>query len=237
MLTLTIKFILAHLLGDFLFQPDKWIENKKKKKYKSPYLYWHLLIHTISLLVILQFNIYYWKGILLVIVSHYIIDLLKLSLDKKINSRVLFFADQTLHFIVISGVVHYYYPFKIDIASIYKTESLLLITFLLITTYVTSVVIKILMSKWKIIDESPNQAGKYIGILERLFIFFFILLNYWEGIGFLLAAKSVFRFGDLSKAKDRNLTEYILIGTLLSFGIAIAAAVGYKYFIELSSLP
>jgi hypothetical protein len=38
---------------------------------------------------------------------------------------------------------------------------------------------------------------------------------------FLLAAKSIFRFGDLKKVKDRKLTEYVLIGTLLSFGIAI----------------
>ncbi len=47
--------------------------------------------------------------------------------------------------------------------------------------------------------------------------------------GFLIAAKSIFRFGDLSKAKDRKLTEYILIGTLLSFGIAIACGVAYNY--------
>jgi len=38
----------------------------------------------------------------------------------------------------------------------------------------------------------------------------------------LIAAKSVFRFGDLRESKNRKLTEYILIGTLLSFGIAIA---------------
>ena len=234
MLTLAIKFILAHLAGDFLFQSDKWIDNKKEKKYKSPYLYWHLLIHTVLLLVILQFNFHYWKGIILVIISHYIIDLIKLNLNEKINSRILFFSDQILHFIIIFGVVHYYAPFKINMTSIYSIKSLLLITFLLITTYVSSVVIKILISKWKINDTSPNQAGKYIGMLERLFIFSFIILNYWEGIGFLLAAKSVFRFGDLSKADDRNLTEYILIGTLLSFGIAIATTMGYKYLIELS---
>jgi len=50
----------------------------------------------------------------------------------------------------------------------------------------------------------------------------FVITGNWEGIGFLLAAKSVFRFGDLKESKDRKLTEYILIGTLLSFGIAIA---------------
>jgi hypothetical protein len=42
-----------------------------------------------------------------------------------------------------------------------------------------------------------------------------------EAVGFLLAAKSVFRFGDLKDDHDRMRTEYVLIGTLLSFGIAI----------------
>lgn len=234
MLTLAIKFILAHLAGDFLFQSDKWIKHKRQGKYKSKYLYWHILIHTVLLLITLQFNFKYWKGIVLVIISHYIIDLIKLSLDKKINSQVLFFTDQILHLIVIAGVIQSYHPFKVNLSSVYTIKSLLLITFILITTYVSSVIIKILISKWKINNESPNQAGKYIGMLERLFVFFFIILNYWEGIGFLLAAKSVFRFGDLSKAEDRNLTEYILIGTLLSFAIAIATAIGYKYLIEVS---
>jgi hypothetical protein len=58
--------------------------------------------------------------------------------------------------------------------------------------------------------------------LERLFVFLFVVTGHWEGIGFLLAAKSVFRFGDLKESKDRKLTEYILIGTLLSFGFATA---------------
>jgi hypothetical protein len=232
MLILATKFILTQVAGDFLFRPDKWIKHKKKEKYKSKYLFWYILIHTVLLLVTLQFNFNYWKGIVLVIISHYIIDLAKLSLDKKINSRILFFTDQILHFIVIASVVHYYNPFSVNLSLVYNIESLLLITFLRITTYVSSVIIKILISKWKINDEFPNQAGKYIRMLERLFVFSFIILNYWERIGFLLTAKSVFRFGDLSKAKDLNLTEYILIGTLLSFGIAISSAIAYKFLIE-----
>ena len=60
--------------------------------------------------------------------------------------------------------------------------------------------------------------------MERLLILVFVLLGKWEGVGFLLAAKSVFRFGDLKEAHDMRLTEYVLIGTLLSFGIAIFVA-------------
>jgi uncharacterized membrane protein (DUF373 family) len=45
-----------------------------------------------------------------------------------------------------------------------------------------------------------------------------------------LAAKSIFRFGDLKESKDVKLTEYILIGTLLSFGLGILCAMVYKIF-------
>ena len=69
--------------------------------------------------------------------------------------------------------------------------------------------------------DSLQDAGKYIGIMERLFVFAFILTDHWEAIGFLLAAKSIFRFGDLKESKERKLTEYVLIGTLLSFGMAV----------------
>jgi hypothetical protein len=235
MLTLALKFILAHLMGDFLFQSDSWIKHKKENKHASKYLYWHIAIHTALLLLALQFNMRYWLGIMLIVVSHYIIDVVKLHLEKKSNARLLFFIDQLLHFVVIFGVIQIYSPFNIAIASIYTPQSLLLITAIVTITYVSSIIIKILMSKWKIKDVSKNQAGKYIGMLERLFIFYFIVINYWAGIGFLLAAKSIFRFGDLTKTEDRNLTEYILIGTLLSFGIAIAIAVGYKYLLDIAS--
>ncbi|MBP8155648.1 MAG: DUF3307 domain-containing protein, partial [Leadbetterella sp.] len=40
MIAWVLKLTLAHLLGDFMFQPDKWIENKNRKTYKSKYLYY-----------------------------------------------------------------------------------------------------------------------------------------------------------------------------------------------------
>ena len=76
-------------------------------------------------------------------------------------------------------------------------------------------------------DHAPSleNAGRYIGMLERLFVFGFIAAGHWQGVGFLLAAKSIFRFGDLRQAGDRQLTEYVLIGTLLSFGAASLAGI------------
>ena len=90
-----------------------------------------------------------------------------------------------------------------------------------------SILIQIIISKWaphteENENESLENAGKYIGILERLLVLAFVISGHWQAVGFLIAAKSVFRFGDLKESKDRKLTEYILIGTLLSFGIALA---------------
>jgi hypothetical protein len=91
---------------------------------------------------------------------------------------------------------------------------------------------KTIISKWDLTEynkeDTLKDAGAYIGILERLLVFIFIITNHWEGVGFLITAKSVFRFSDLSKAKDRKLTEYILIGTLISFGLAIVFGLGYQ---------
>ena len=75
MIVLTLKLMLAHILGDFIFQPDSWVKDKRKHKYKSAKLYWHLGVHAIALLLALQFDFRYWLGILLIVISHFIIDL------------------------------------------------------------------------------------------------------------------------------------------------------------------
>lgn len=237
MLVLFLKLFLAHIVGDFVFQPNKWVKSKEKKKYKSPYLYWHIFVHTITLLVALQFNFKYWLGILIIVSSHYLIDLVKLYLTKKVNFRWLFLWDQLAHLIIILSVVRVYEVFAINFSALYTPQFLLFIIAILLVTVVSSIVMRILISKWDLDGNSNkkslNDAGKYIGILERLFIFVFVITYNWQGIGFLLAAKSIFRFGDLSKSEDRKLTEYILIGTLLSFGLAIGIALGYNYMVSL----
>ena len=232
---LLIKLILAHLIGDFLFQPDSWIKDKKKKKIKSKFLYIHIGIHFIALMVLLQFQLI--AASILIVLSHFIIDLLKIYLSNKKNERLLFIGDQILHLLIILGVVYYYEALTINLDQIYSPQALLFIVFIITVTYVFSVIIKLLIAPWdKEINndqKSIEGAGKYIGILERLLVFTFVLLDVWSAIGFLITAKSVFRFGDLTEGKNRKLTEYILIGTLLSFGSAIFAGIIYNYLSEL----
>jgi hypothetical protein len=231
MVELALKLIIAHVLGDFVLQPDKWVEDKKQKKHKSPALYYHLLIHAFAVITLLGFNLSYWPIIITIVVSHYIIDLIKLNIPQRINGRLQFISDQLAHLLVIGILVYIYVPYQVNWGIIYSEKALLFVLAILCVTYVAAIFMKMIMSKWPLPEDCSNDslehAGKYIGILERLFVFGFIVLNQWAAIGLLITAKSVFRFGDLTRSKDRKLTEYILIGTLLSFGMAIIVGVIY----------
>jgi hypothetical protein len=226
---LLLKLLLAHLLGDFILQPMGWVKAKETQKLRSPILYVHSMFHgALSLLLVWDIDFLGWA--ILIAASHLLIDGGKLMLQTKANASRLFFIDQALHLAVIAGIWLYLqmpeWPLWIEIDPI---RALLYLTAIAFLTIPSSVLVKILMAKWTIdivaIETgSLANAGMYIGILERLFVFAFVLSGHWEAVGFLIAAKSVFRFGDLREAKDRKLTEYILIGTLLSFGLAFIAA-------------
>jgi hypothetical protein len=62
-------------------------------------------------------------------------------------------------------------------------------------------------------------------MLERILILTFVLIDQFAGIGFLIAAKSILRFGDIKNKENRKEAEYILLGTMISFIIAIAIGI------------
>jgi hypothetical protein len=67
-------------------------------------------------------------------------------------------------------------------------------------------------------------GGRWIGLCERALIFVVVLARMELAVGFLIAAKSILRFGDVKNRHDRMEAEYIIIGTLLSFLWGIAGA-------------
>jgi len=230
-----IKLIIAHLIGDFFLQPTSWVEEKEIKKLKSAKLYLHVAIHiALVFLIFLSFGV--WKVALLIGLIHFAIDALKLLFQTKKNARLLFFIDQVLHFTSIVVIWHLFYKGSLDISYLNEAKTWIIISGALFLTMPTSITMRVIIARW-IPDNQPDSpkslqnAGKYIGILERVLIFVFILTSHFEAVGFLLAAKSIFRFGDLKEAHDLKLTEYVLIGTLLSFGIAIVTAMLTQMFV------
>jgi hypothetical protein len=225
------KFLLAHLIGDFIFQPSGWVRDKERRKFRSIKLYIHTLLHGVLVFLF----VWNWKAALVITITHFIIDAAKLHLQTEKNKRILFFVDQLLHLAVIVGILVLFYNFNIQFQFLITEKKLALLTGIVALTAPASITIKTLIGQWapqtgEKNGESLKNAGTYIGMLERVLVFAFISTGNWAGVGFLLAAKSVFRFGDLRKSKDRKLTEYILIGSLLSFSIAIFAGIAFVYF-------
>lgn len=224
-----LKLILAHFMGDFLLQPKTWVDRKEQKKGQSIILYLHALLHGLLVLLLL-WDITYWTLALALTLLHGAIDALKLYAQRENSKTRWFLIDQALHLVSITAVWMLWTTPDINFLELALQPTIwIFATALLFITAVSGVVVQVLMTNWSnALNEDSNQslpnAGKYIGILERLFVFVFIITGNWQGIGFLLAAKSVFRFGDLKESKSRKLTEYILIGTLLSFGIATIVA-------------
>jgi len=227
-MTLFLKLLLAHLIADFWLQPAAWVTEKERKRHRSSVLYLHAGIHGI-LSFIAIWNLSLWLPALVIAGTHWVIDLAKVSFQRGHNRSFWFFLDQLLHVTVIAmvslvlvspGPVEWLFPWQ---------DALLIATAIVFLTSPSSAIIRIIISQWTpdtlhSVSSSLPDAGKFIGYLERFLVFLFILFGRWEAVGFLLAAKSVFRFGDLKEAQDRKLTEYVLIGTMLSFIIALLTA-------------
>ncbi len=230
-----VKLVLAHLIGDFMLQPLKWVIHKEANKIKSKYLYLHVLIH-FALYVLVLWDFTLWKIAVILALSHLLIDLAKLYTNPWFkNKSIPFFIDQILHILVLY-VCSYYTELPEHFISLFENLNWPLVLVVLFVTSPSAIIMGKLLEPMSgqinTDHKSLPNAGKYIGIIERLFVLVFILLGRWEAIGLLITAKSVFRFNDLKESNNRKLTEYILIGTLVSFGLAILAGLWYLNHIE-----
>jgi hypothetical protein len=223
-----VKLVLAHLVGDFLLQPRSWVLHKEEKKAGSWKLYVHACIHA-ALVFLLFRDSTTWPLALAVGLSHLVTDTIRVYFQKEKTRTAWFLADQGIHLLVIVALWWYWTAIPDVVPFLTSPRFILYVTALFFLTQPMAIIVATVMRPWaeripQENDHSLENAGKYIGVLERLFVFGFIIANHWEAVGFLLAAKSVFRFGNLRQSNERKLTEYVLIGTLLSFGAAILSA-------------
>ena len=236
---LLIRLLVAHFAADFIFQPNDWVKDKVEKKGKSKYLLFHGgIIFVLTFLAVMDFSLF-WV-VFIIASTHIIIDRIKSGFEN--DTLAIFFIDQLLHIaiIFICWIIYTsnFTEFQSGIINLYNNSVLwIYILGYLLITMPASIVITKITSKFagdlESSSESLKDAGKWIGIIERILILTFIVLNQFEAIGFLIAAKSVFRFSELKDGKDQKKTEYILIGTLLSFSIAIIIGISVVYFTKI----
>lgn len=222
--------LLAHLLTDFNFQSYRQAKDKSDRGFKSPYLKWHILIMFISSWV-LSLQLKFVFAALFIALTHWVIDGFKPQLVKnRWVGKYAFFIDQGLHlfFLVIAIVVYNNWFSIVPIVDFPLSEKWLafILAFVLCGKTI-NIIIKEIFKLFDIkvgdTEDLPN-AGRLIGITERWLVLVFVLINQFAAVGFLLASKSILRYK--SEQEDGfNKTEYVLIGTLLSFGFAIGTAI------------
>lgn len=234
-----IRLIAAHLLSDFVLQTDKICEGKKcGSKGRFAWQALHSFIHALSAyLLVAEWNV--WIVPIAVFLTHFMIDCMKVEFMKE--SSVSFVVDQLAHLIVLLVLWLLVFSDGMSLLDGIAIEWNNMSVWIVVTAYIlilkpTSVFLSLFIRKWapsEVSDESLPNAGKWIGYLERVLILTFIFTGNAEGIGFLLAAKSIFRFGELSKAKEIRTTEYVLIGTLASFVVAVVVGCAGQYLRQL----
>ncbi len=238
-------FLLLHVLGDFYFQTDR-ISEKKNAQYR--YVILHSLIYAAVFFagVVPIWSVPAAWMILVLVISHYAVDSLKYLGKKRIrfiakaSDEALYLADQSLHllsFIIVAffavwkGISVSLQPWMgnlLALAGLSGKAVLGWLCVLLLICKPANITIKLMLAKYRPVQENDvsNNAGAFIGSLERTIITLLLSAGQYAAIGLILTAKSVARYDRISK--DQIFAEYYLLGTLLSTLFAIAAFLVFK---------
>ena len=229
---LIIMQFMAHLLSDFLLQSEKFCKAKEEKMLSKQH-FLHALIVAFTA-YIFSFDWYFAVSALIIGFSHLLIDILKsyYIIKKEARKPLLFFIDQLMHVFVLSLVSfiyiknynpNYIFDFSVD------TKFLAIGAAFLFCTKPVNIIIRYIFELFglsilkqptnaatdSVTEKELENAGKVIGVTERFMALGLILAGQFGAVGLIIAAKSILRFNSPQK------NEYILVGTLLSFGCAI----------------
>jgi hypothetical protein len=238
-LKLALSILLAHLLGDLPLQTESIVRGKAKG---IPAYLWHGAIH----LLVLALSVavfaglewlprgWFWVLSLLYVIAHLGIDGIKqklLASARIADSASVYILDQALHVCTMAILAWALArPSWVSIRSEFSWapatgEKVLLagIVYLMVVFgggYVIRYLTRNLAAGIEKPGETPEQvenAGMYIGWLERFLVVTAIIVQSPSMVGLILTGKSIARFPEL---KER-FAEYFLIGTLLSIGLAV----------------
>jgi hypothetical protein len=212
----------GHLIADFWLQPTSWVRHKQINGWKSTKLLIHSAIASLlPVLFILRLDVWWFFPV--IFFSHYIFDVVK---SKRENTIFSYIVDQFLHITILailSVSLNLSLPDQIAIFWIYFSG------LILVTQPLGILVGKFLNVITKAGSEKAKlDASAWIGILERILIVIFVSMLQFQAIGFLVAAKSIYRFSDTHKDGAAK-AEYYLLGTLFSFTLAIITGLAISW--------
>ncbi|MFG6531803.1 MULTISPECIES: DUF3307 domain-containing protein [unclassified Sulfitobacter] len=219
--------LIAHLLADFVFQTNAMVAAKRKPQV--------LLLHGAIVFALTALAL---GGSLipaaLLALAHTAIDALKTyAVPEHQRDRLWpYLTDQLAHLISI-GVLVLYAPDAFASGIWADHSGTLIPPALFLAGLITATLAGgpavgglMLPHKAQAQPDGLENAGRMIGLLERALIFLMVMIGELAGIGFLIAAKSILRFDTVKK--NQKISEYVIIGTLASFGWALIAAFATK---------
>jgi hypothetical protein len=222
----------AHVLADFVFQPGWMVSRKREPLVLAGH---GGVVLATAILATGSVD----PGLLWLVALHVAIDALKAQGPRRLAP---FLLDQAAHLAVLAALAQA----RPDIWANGLWGGfdalpgvMLVLAGAIMTTRAGGFAVGLLMEPFaarlpvEITAESLPGAGRVIGHLERGLILALVLLGQPQGVGLLIAAKSILRFGAVRD--DRALSEYVIIGTLASFAWALLAA--YATIAGLAALP
>ncbi len=223
------KLILSHLITDFILQPKSWVDERSAKHFASAKLYLHGFITALLAFIITGFQ--YWIVSVVILITHILIDGWK---SYRKQTVTYFILDQLLHLLILIACWYFTFIKWNDIVDAWHQINEDLVMWKTITAFIflsapAGILIGQVTKQWR--DKLPEaenlaNAGKWIGIIERAIILVFVLYSQYSAIGLLVAAKGIIRFNE--KDRQEIKTEYLVIGTLMSIGLAIATGLIIK---------
>lgn len=230
MIATIIALLFAHVLADFALQTNWMIAHKDKAQGFLA----HAAVVALTAWAALGFGDP--LAIAVLVAAHMAIDAIK-TFGGFRDLRA-FVIDQAAHLVVICAVAvawphlwtsGHWAPYPALL------QPMVLLTGLILSLRAGEFAIALLMRPYRgrVNNAGLKNGGRVIGWLERGLIFALIGLGQPLGVGFLVAAKSVLRFG--TATRDQRSAEYVIIGTLASFGWAILVA--YGTFGMLQAMP
>lgn len=239
--TCFLALYLAHLVTDFVLQPDRLVTQKKRG---SALAYAeHGGIHLLAAILFLGFALPpLWRhagfygfvaGLTLV---HLGMDWSKIRLMRSgwiEDSATAFLGDQFLHFLTVClAAFLIIQPSPPDLTAAIRglqlgsEKPLLLLVVYVGVIFGGGYVVRfltrpLLKTDLRELGETTNElqnAGMYIGWLERFVVLTALVLQSPATVGLILTAKSIARYPEM---KSVRFAEYFLIGTLLSLTIGM----------------
>lgn len=242
-----IFLLLIHVIGDFYVQFPEMAE-KKRDNIWWVCIHGAVYCGSAFVLIIPVLSGERMRIWIAVSVSHLLIDFVKYVylqvLVRKpavaaLHDSSIFCIDQCLHIFCLiaiacasvssTGSIHInrWIAGVFEITGISAGVIASWITALAVLHKPANILISKILSNYKPKDKDKgrlhdNNAGRFIGTLERIIILIFIAAGQYGAIGLVLTAKSIARYDKI--VKDPTFAEYYLLGTLLSTAVAVVTA-------------